>query len=74
MKEIPDDASVCASSVFVPHLALREKIYDIKSSKTKEADYLMLVDSQTWEKVIDFEVYEPLSTDGTLTLWKRIRP
>lgn len=74
MKEIPDDASVCASSVFVPHLALREKIYDIKSSKTKEADYLMLVDSQTWEKVIDFEAYEPLSTDGTLTLWKRIRP
>ena len=74
MKEIPDDASVCASSVFVPHLALREKIYDVKSSKTKDADYLMLVDSQTWGKVIDFEAYEPLSTDGTLTLWKRIRP
>ena len=74
MKQIPDDASVCASSVFVPHLALREKIYDVKLSKTKEADYLMLVDSQAWKNVIDFEDYEPLSTDGTLTLWKRVQP
>lgn len=74
MKQIPDDASVCASSVFVPHLALREKIYDVKLSKTKEADYLMLVDSQAWKNVIDFEDYEPLLTDGTLTLWKRVQP
>ena len=74
MKEIPDDASVCASSVFVPHLALREVIYDMKSSPTKDADYLMLVNDPEWEKMIDFEAYEPLSTDGTVTLWKRIQP
>ena len=72
--EIPDDASVCASSVFVPHLALREKIFDINYSKSKDADYLMLLKDSKGAELVDFESYEVLSTDGKITLWKRIQP
>ena len=64
VRQIPDDASVCAASMFVPHLALREKIEDYDSKQTIEAEYV-------FGNRDDFEV---VSTDGVLYLFRRIRP
>lgn len=74
MKQIPEEASVSASSDFVPHLALRERIHDIDISKTKDADYLMVLNDSKGLQSVDLETYELLSTDGRITLWKRIQP
>lgn len=78
MKQIPDDAYVCAYSVFVPHLALRERIEDFEWNKNTEADYLLITKScfemheyggdLIFGNQNDFEVLE---TDGKLYLLRR---
>lgn len=40
---IPDDASVCATMSFVPHLAFREQIYNFPIGKQHDPDYYFLV-------------------------------
>jgi uncharacterized membrane protein len=80
IRQIPDDASVCAASMFVPHLALREKIEDYDSKQNVEAEYVLVPESYLNHKrngkLIfgnrdDFEV---VSTDGVLYLFRRLRP
>ena len=73
MKEIPDDASVCASSEFVSHLALREHVFDINVSKNKDADYLMVLNDARGLQLINLDEYELLSSDNEISLWKRVR-
>lgn len=74
MNQIPKAASVSASSEFVPHLALREQLFDINISKTKDADYLMVLDDDKGLQSVNLEEYEVLSSDERITLWKRIQP
>lgn len=42
MKLIPDDASVCASDIFVPHLCLRSDIYTYHDKKVYDTEYMLL--------------------------------
>lgn len=77
MELIPEDAYVCAASMFVPHLARREYIEDFEWNKNTEAEYVLIPQSyfelrEYGGDVIfgnkdDFEVVE---TDGTLYLMK----
>ena len=77
MELIPDDAYVCAASMFVPHLAQRENIEDFEWNKNTEAEYVLIPKSYFEKREYggdlifgnkdDFEVVE---TDGTLYLMK----
>lgn len=42
LDSIPDDASVCASTFFVPHLAQRDIIYQEDSKHENETEYIVL--------------------------------
>ena len=42
MEMIPDDASVCASDIFVPHLCLRKDIYTYRYKNIYDTDYMLL--------------------------------
>ena len=46
MKMIPTDASVCASSAFVPHLCLRKDIYTYHYKKIYDTDYMLIYASK----------------------------
>lgn len=80
IRQIPDDASVCAASMFVPHLALREKIEDYDSKLNIEAEYVLVPESYLSHKrngrliFGNRDDYEVVSTDGVLYLFRRIRP
>ena len=39
---IEDDAVVCASTFFLPHLAQREEIYEVHYTKHSDFDYIIL--------------------------------
>ena len=77
IRQIPDDASVSAASMFVPHLALREQIYDLDSRPNSGADYVMITEPyfdkmKFWKKVFpDKQNYDTVATDGTLYLLRR---
>ena len=77
IKQIPDEASVSAASMFVPHLALRDDIYDLDSRPNPEADYVMITEPyfdmvKYWKKVFpDKQDYDTVATDGTLFLLHR---
>ena len=78
MDLIPDDASVCASSPFVPHLALRRDIHSFKTrAKTSNATYFMVTKEDMqfhWGDHHGFQIpneFETLASDGTLYLLKR---
>ena len=78
IKQIPNDASVCAGRMFVPHLVSRPKIYDFYAVASHvRADY-MLVTSHYLElerkgQLIMYyrDEYETVSTDGTVFLLKK---
>ena len=81
IKQIPDDASVCAAMTFVPHLYARPEIYDMYAVGNRvNADYVLIPDSyleMTRGNHLLFynrDEYEILSTDGTLYLFRRIQP
>ena len=80
VKQIPDDASVSAASMFVPHLALREKVYDLDNRPNPHADYVLITRSYFdkivyWKKVFpDRDEYETIATDSTIYLLRRIAP
>ena len=74
---IPDDASVCAITSFVPHLALRDEIRNFANTKNIQTDFVLLT-----EPYFEFErdgvlvlknrdEYETFATDGTIYLLKR---
>ena len=80
IRQIPDDASVSAASMFVPHLALREKIYDLDNRPNPHADYVLITRSYFdkivyWKKAFpDRDEYETVATDSTIYLLRRIAP
>lgn len=78
--QIPKDVHVCASSAFVPHLALRSQIEDIAYNLNTKAEYL-LVTKRDLEKTIKgvpvFNMtpdYETVATDSTIILLRRKKP
>ena len=76
---IPDDAHVCAASMFVPHLALREKIEDFAASNNTKAEYVLITDhyfgfKRYGQPIFSRDGFEEVATDGTLYLFRRIRP
>ncbi len=77
--QIPDDAYVCAASMFVPHLALRDRIEDFDWNPDTGADYVLIPKSyfghQRYGKIVfgNLDDFEVVSTDGTVFLLKRIR-
>lgn len=78
--QIPDDAYVCAASMFVPHLALRDQIEDFGSNKNTGADYVLLTkpylnhysNGELWFGNRD--EFETVATDGTIYLFHRKQP
>ena len=81
IKQIPDDASVCASMTFVPHLVLRREIYDFYAVGDRvDTDYVLILDKYLEMTRGDHPLfyrrdnYEIVSTDGTIYLFRRIQP
>ena len=78
IRQIPDDASVCAATAFVPHLALRPEIYDFYSKAGKvNADYVFITEPYFDYRKGDQKIftnrgdYEIIATDGMVYLLKR---
>ena len=77
IRQIPDDASVSTASMFVPHLALRDDIFDLDNRPNPGADYVLITEPYFkkmiyWKKAFpDQDAYETLATDGTLYLLRR---
>ena len=77
IRQIPDDASVCVSTVFVPHLALRDRIEDFAWTTNTLAEYVLITDSyfgyERDGKPIfgNRDEFEVVATDGTLYLFRR---
>lgn len=78
---IPHDASVSASMNIVPHLVFRERIYDFFGvGDIVDVDYVLVTEEYLEIERGDHPLfrlrdqYEVLSTDGTLYLFRRIRP
>ena len=80
IEQIPDEASVSAASMFVPHLALREEIYDLDNRPNPHADYVLITQPYFdkivyWKRVFpDRDEYETIATDSTIYLLRRIVP
>ena len=81
IQQIPDDASVCAARMFVPHLALRNEIYDFNLvAPLVRAEYVIIPESyleMDWNgKLLTYyrDEYETVATDGTICLLRRTQP
>lgn len=78
--QIPDDAYVCASTMFVPHLALRDYVEDFASCKNTGAEYVLITAKdfkyKVWGKLWfgNQEDFDTIATDGTLYLLRRKQP
>lgn len=83
LQQIPEDASVCATSFFTPHLALRDSVYMFPLGLHYNAEYY-LVKKEHWcyyegdmekinQMISDSVQYEILDTDGNLYLLRRKR-
>ena len=81
LKQIPDDVSVCATTMFTPHVATREECHIFPISKGHHPEYFLLL-KHSWvyyegeeelvaELIADTVHYECLDTDGSLFLMKR---
>ena len=44
IRQIPDDASVSAAAMFVPHLALRDDIFDLDNRPNPGADFVLITE------------------------------
>lgn len=78
--QIPESASVCATSPFVPHLSLRDKVTEFPIGAS-QSDYLLLIENQgnpdqTIAKITEIKAdtlhYRIVASDGTLLLISRI--
>ena len=80
IRQIPDNASVSAASMFVPHLALRDDIFDLDNRLNPGADYVLITEPYFkkmtyWKKAFpDQDAYETVATDGTLYLLRKKQP
>ena len=80
IKQIPDDATVCAATMFVPHLAMRDWIEDFAWTTNTTAEYILITDHYFGflrdGKLLfgNRDEFETLSTDGTLYLLRRKQP
>ncbi len=82
IKEIPPDASVCATTMFTPHLATRDSVYIFPMGLAYGAEYYLLLrhhwcyyegeEDQVASMIADTASYRVLSTDGQLYLLHRI--
>lgn len=80
LKQIPDDASVCATTMFTPHLATREKCHIFPISIGSDEYYLLLQhhwcyyegeEEMVAQLIADTTHYEIIDTDGSVFLLKR---
>lgn len=80
LKQIPDDASVCATTMFTPHLATREKCHIFPISIGSDEYYLLLQHHWCYyegeeeivaQLIADTTHYEIIDTDGSVFLLKR---
>ena len=81
LKQIPDDASVCAGRMFVPHLVFRDKIYDYYAvAPHVRADYVMIPESylemeRGGRPLLYYrDEYETVASGGSIVLLHRIQP
>lgn len=83
LNKIPDDASVCATTFFTPHLALRDSVYLFPSGLQYNAEYFLVKkkhwsysgdDAKKVSTVINGNpLYEVLDTNGDLYLLRKKR-
>ena len=77
---IPDEASVCAITPFVPHLAMRDEIRNYANTRDIKTDYVLITkpyfkyERQGVLVLKNCDEYETVATDGTIYLLKRIVP
>ncbi len=77
MDKIPEDAYVCATSMFVPHLALRDRIEYFEATKNTQAEYVLLTEHyfgylRKGELMFgNRDEYETVATDGNVYLLQR---
>ena len=80
IKQIPDDASVCAITPFVPHLAMRDEIRNFANTMDIKTDYVLMTEPYfEYERkgvlvLKNRDEYETVATDDTIYLLKRIAP
>ena len=81
MRQIPDDASVCAATTFVPHLVFRPEIYDFFGvGDLVQADYYLIHKDYFEYRKGDQLIfthrpdYETVATDGTIYLLRKKQP
>lgn len=88
LKEIPSDASVCATTMFTPHLATRDSVYILPMGLGYGAEYYMLLkkhwvyyknedyneEDMVEELVADTVNYRVIDTDGNLYLVRCLSP
>ena len=80
IKQIPNDASVCAITPFVPHLAMRDEIRNFANTRNIKTDYVLMTTPYfefEREGVLvlkNRDEYETVATDGTIYLLRRIVP
>lgn len=83
LNKIPDDASVCATSFFTPHLALRDSVYIFPFGLQYNAEYFLLKKSHWSYSDADMgkintmmnsdSLYEILDSNGDLYLLRKRR-
>ena len=88
LREIPSDASVCATTMFTPHLATRDSVYIFPMGLGYGAEYYMLLkkhwvyyknedyneEDMVEELVADTVNYRVIDTDGNLYLVRCLSP
>lgn len=83
LRQIPDDASVCATTMFTPHLAARDSIYLFPLGMAHNVEYY-LIRSSCWsyyggdeelaaKLIADTTNYTMLDSDGEIFLLKKKR-
>lgn len=74
MEMIPENASVCASSCFCPHLCFRDKIYCFPHERMLETEYVIVTQEFPDQDLSVFrEGYDTVSTVQNLTLLRKRR-
>lgn len=83
LKEIPSDASVCATTMFTPHLAIRDSVYIFPMGLAYDAEYYLLLqhhwcyyegEEDEVDKIINDTVhYRVVDTDGFIYLMRKVQ-
>lgn len=80
MAMLPEDATVSAATMFVPHLALRDNIQNFANANKVEADYVLITEHyvkyERQGKMVftNRSEYETVASDGSIHLLRRIQP